>query len=83
MRWLLAIVLLMTASASASQEPMDAGADLTASGQCDSRTLFNDCSAQCGMSVCIVGNATCSATNQWMCDCSRVTPCGADMRKSD
>ena len=83
MRWLVPILLFAAACASPSTSAMDAGPDLTASGSCDAKTLFTDCSTQCGMSVCIVGSATCSPSNQWMCDCSRVTPCGADMRHAD
>ncbi|HEX6838850.1 MAG TPA: hypothetical protein VF334_19865 [Polyangia bacterium] len=74
MRWLAALLLVTAAGcASATSSPGDAGADLTVSN-CDPKTLFSDCSTQCGFSVCIVGQATCVGTT-YQCDCSVVGPC--------
>jgi len=83
MRWALAIMLFALSCASASTTATDAGADLSASGVCDAKDLFSACSAQCGMPICVVETATCSAANQWVCDCSHTGPCGPDMRVSD
>jgi hypothetical protein len=83
MRWLLGIMLFALSCASASTTPMDAGPDLFAGGTCNPQTLFSSCSAQCGMPICVVQSATCSAANEWVCDCSKTGPCGPDMRLSD
>jgi len=82
MRWSLGIMLFALSCASASTTASDAGTDLSA-GVCDQKDLYAACSTQCGMSICIVGSASCSPANEWVCDCSRVTPCGPDMRVSD
>lgn len=74
MRWLAALVLVMAAGcASATSSNGDGGADLSVAN-CDPKTLFSDCSTQCGFSVCIVGQAMCVGT-AYQCDCSMVTPC--------
>jgi hypothetical protein len=64
---------LLAACASATQGTPDAGADLSV-GQCDPKTLFSSCSAQCGEPICIVANATCVGSD-WQCDCSQTGPC--------
>ncbi len=74
MRWLAVFALAwMAGCASATQGAADAGPDLTVDN-CDQKTLFSDCSAQCGFTVCIVAQATCVGTT-WMCDCPSVGAC--------
>lgn len=82
MRWIAVAALAFVAGcASATEAPMDASVDLTM-GKCDPRTLFAACSAQCNMPICIVQSATCMGSD-WVCDCAKTGPCGADMSHAD
>jgi hypothetical protein len=82
MRWIAAAALALVAGcASPTDAPMDAGVDLTVN-KCDPKTLFTACSAQCNMPICIVQSAMCVGSD-WVCDCAKTGPCGADMRRAD
>jgi len=82
MRWVAAAALAFLAGcASATDASMDASVDLTA-GNCDPKAVFAACSAQCNMPICIVASATCMGSD-WVCDCAKTGPCGADMRRAD
>lgn len=82
MRFLAAAALAgMVGCASASSTAEDAGVDMTV-GHCDSATLFSSCSDQCHEAVCVVSTVMCAGTD-WVCDCTQVQPCGADMRQAD
>ena len=83
MRWLVVAVLATAVGcASASSTAQDAGVDLTV-GHCDQAMLFSSCSDQCHEPVCVVSTATCAVSGDWVCDCTQVQACGADMRVSD
>ena len=81
MRFLAAAALTFAIGCASSGKPSDAGVDLTV-GHCDPSTLFSSCSDQCHEAVCVVSTAMCNGTD-WVCDCTAVQACPADLSGVD
>ncbi len=74
MRWIVLAAVALLGCASPQGSPMDGGGPDMSVSHCDPRALYDACSAQCHLTVCIVGKADC-VSGQWLCDCSLVGPC--------